>query len=61
MNRDRIYLLLMSICIGAVALSWTVIRIYSVTAAIVVSVVVMLIPPIAVIIANAGDEGTRRR
>ena len=61
MSRDRVYLLLMTVCIGAVALSWTVIRIYSVTAAIAVSVVVMLIPPIAVIIANAGDEGTRRR
>jgi hypothetical protein len=38
-----------------------VIRLYSVTAAVVVSAVALAIPPIAVIIANAGDEQSRRR
>jgi hypothetical protein len=42
-------------------LSWAVVRLYSVTAAVVMSVVALAIPPIAVIIANAGDEASRRR
>ncbi len=61
MNRDRVYFILMGGCIGAVVLAWTVVRIFSVTAAIVISVVVALVPPIAAIVANAGDEGFRRR
>jgi hypothetical protein len=47
--------------IVAVILSWTVIRLFSVTAAIVVSVAVMIIPPVAAIVANAGDETSRRQ
>jgi Protein of unknown function (DUF3099) len=60
-NRDRVYFILMGVCIGAVVLAWTVVRLFSVTAAVVISVAVGLIPPIAAIIANAGDEGSRRR
>lgn len=55
------YFILMGGCIVAVVLAWSVVRIFSVTAAIVISVVVALVPPIAAIIANAGDEGFRRR
>lgn len=61
MTRNRIYFGLMGGCIAAVALAWTVVRIFSVTAAVVISVVVGLIPPIAAIIANAGDESSRRQ
>jgi hypothetical protein len=61
MNRDKAYFVLMGGCIVAVILAWTVIRLFSVTAAIVISVVVALVPPIAAIVATAGDEGTRRR
>lgn len=61
MSRDKAYFILMGGCIVAVILAWTVIRLFSVTAAIVISVVVALVPPIAAIVANAGDEGTRRR
>jgi NADH:ubiquinone oxidoreductase subunit 6 (subunit J) len=61
MTRNRLYFLLMGGCIAAVILAWTVIRLYSVTAAIVISVAVMLVPPIAVMVANAGDEASRRR
>jgi Protein of unknown function (DUF3099) len=60
-KRDRAYFILMGGCIAAVILAWTVVRIFSVTAAIVISVAVGLIPPIAAIVANAGDEGSRRR
>jgi hypothetical protein len=61
MNRDRAYFVLMGGCIVAVILAWTVVRLYSVTAAIVISVCAALVPPIAAIVANAGDEGSRRR
>lgn len=61
MRRDRAYFVLMGGCIGAVILAWTVVRIFSVTAAIAISVVVALVPPVAAIVANAGDEGFRRR
>jgi 4-amino-4-deoxy-L-arabinose transferase-like glycosyltransferase len=60
-GRNRAYFLLMGGCITAVILAWTVIRLFSVTAAIVVSVVVLIIPPIAAIVANAGDEASRRQ
>jgi hypothetical protein len=60
-KREHAYFALMGGCIAAVTLAWTVVRIFSVTAAIVISVVVMLVPPIAAIVANAGDEGSRRR
>jgi uncharacterized membrane protein YqjE len=61
MTRNRAYFLLMGGCILAVILAWTVVRLFSVTAAVVISVVVGLIPPIAAIVANAGDEATRRQ
>jgi hypothetical protein len=61
MNRDRAYFVLMGGCIVAVVLAWTVVQLYSVTAAIVISVCVGLVPPIAAMVANAGDEGFRRR
>ena len=61
MGRDRVYLILMGGCITVVILAWTVVRLFSVTAAVVLSVAVLAIPPVAVIIANAGDESSRRR
>jgi hypothetical protein len=61
MTRNRIYFWLMGGCIAAVVLAWTVVRIFSVTAAIVISVIVGLVPPIAAIIANAGDESSRHQ
>jgi hypothetical protein len=60
MSRNRAYFFLMGGCIVAVILAWTVVRLFSVTAAIVISVAVGLVPPIAAIVANAGDESSRR-
>jgi hypothetical protein len=61
MTRNRTYFVLMGGCIVAVVLAWTVVRLYSVTAAIVISVVVGLVPPVAAIVANAGDESSRHQ
>jgi Protein of unknown function (DUF3099) len=61
-RRDRrLYLILMTTCIGLFVISWAVLDRYSMTAAIVVSVVALIIPPIAVIIANAAGAADRRR
>jgi uncharacterized metal-binding protein len=60
MTRKRGYFLLMGTCLTLFVLSWTVVRLYSVVTAVVISVVAMVIPPIAVMVANAGDESSRR-
>jgi ABC-type transport system involved in cytochrome bd biosynthesis fused ATPase/permease subunit len=60
-GRDRMYLGLMAVCLTLFILAWAVVRNYSVTASVVMTVVALAIPPIAVIIANAGDEASRRR
>lgn len=59
--RNKLYFILMALCLGLFISAWAVVRLYSVTAAVVMTVVALAIPPIAVIIANAGDEATRRR
>ena len=61
-RRDRrLYLVLMTVCIGLFVLSWAVLDRYSTTAAIAVSAVALVIPPFAVIIANAASATDRRR
>ena len=60
-GRDRVYFALMGLCLTLFILAWAVVRLYSVTAAVVMSAVALAIPPVAVIIANAGDESSRRR
>jgi hypothetical protein len=57
----RLYFILMSVCIGLFVLSWAVLDRYSTTAAVVVSVVALAIPPFAAIIANATSAADRRR
>jgi hypothetical protein len=60
-QRNRSYFLLMGTSVTLVILAWWLVRLYSVTAAIIMSVVAMVIPPIAVIVANAGDEASRHQ
>lgn len=60
MTRNRWYFLMMGTCLTLIIVAWWVVRLYSVTAAVIMSVVAMAIPPIAVIVANAGDETSRR-
>jgi hypothetical protein len=61
MRRNIAYAVIMGTCLVLVILAWTVVRLYSVTAAIVMSVVATLMPPIAAMVANAGDEQRPRR
>jgi DUF3099 family protein len=52
--RERAYLILMGICLTLIVLAWTLIWRYSIVAA-----VALYIPPLAVIIANAGPVNRR--
>lgn len=61
MRRNIAYVVIMGTCLVLVILAWTVVRLYSVTAAIIMSVVAALMPPIAAMVANAGDEQRPRR
>ncbi|QNN54779.1 hypothetical protein H9L09_02350 [Nocardioides mesophilus] len=44
----------MGTCIGLILLAWNVVRFWSTTAAVVMSVIAAVIPPVAVIVGNAG-------
>jgi DUF3099 family protein len=54
------YLFLMGICLALFVSAWAVVRLWSTTAAIVMSLVAVVIPPLAAIVANAGRENSRR-
>jgi hypothetical protein len=52
----------MGTCIVLIVLAWNVVRLWSTTAAVVMSIVAAVIPPTAAIIVNTGalDESARR-
>lgn len=52
--RERAYLAMMGVCLLLIILAWTVIYRYSTVAAVVMSAVALVIPPVAAIIGNAG-------
>jgi ABC-type transport system involved in cytochrome bd biosynthesis fused ATPase/permease subunit len=54
MTRRRAYFTMMGSCVGLITLAWLVVRIFSVTAAVVMSVIAMVIPPFAAVIGNSG-------
>lgn len=55
-QRERAYLSLMGACLLLIVLAWTLIWRYSTVAAVAMSAVALCIPPLAVIIANAGPR-----
>ena len=59
-TRKPSYFVLMGVCIALIVLAWNVVRFWSVTAAVVMSIVAAVIPPAAAIVANFGglkDDG----
>ena len=54
MGRKKSYFWLMGTCIALIVLAWNVVRLFSVPAAVAMSAVAMVIPPIAVIVGNRG-------
>ncbi len=55
-RRQRWYFALMTVCVVLVLLAWNVVRLWSTTAAVAMSVVAAVLPPIAVVIANWGED-----
>ena len=53
-TRRRAYFALMGGCVLLIVLAWNVVRFWSTTAAVVMSVVAAVIPPVAAIIGNLG-------
>ncbi|HUA41187.1 MAG TPA: hypothetical protein VMA32_06470 [Streptosporangiaceae bacterium] len=53
--------MLMGLCLALFILAWPVVRNYSTTAAIIMSPFAVLIPPVAAMVANAGDEQRPRQ
>ena len=55
-TRKRWYFTLMGICLVLILLAWNLVRLWSTTAAVAMSVVAAVLPPIAVVIANWGED-----
>jgi hypothetical protein len=56
-RRKRLYFVLMGTCLVLIALAWNVVRLWSVPAAVGLSVVAAVLPPVAVVVANWGRGG----
>jgi hypothetical protein len=55
-RRQRWYFALMGVCLLLIVLAWNLVRLWSTTAAVVMSIVAAVIPPLAVVIANWGED-----
>lgn len=55
-SRRRLYFVLMGTCLTLFLLAGLVVRMFSTTLAVVMAGIALVIPPIAVIVANAGRE-----
>jgi hypothetical protein len=53
-RRHRTYFVLMGTCLVLIVLAWNVVRLWSTTAAVVMSAVAAIIPPVAAIVGNQG-------
>lgn len=57
LRRRRLwYFALMGTCLALIVLAWNVVRLWSTTAAVAMSVVAAVLPPVAVLIANRGED-----
>ncbi len=54
--RRRRYFWIMGACLTLIVLAWTVVRFVSTEAAVAMSLVAMVLPPVAAIVANRGAE-----
>jgi hypothetical protein len=52
-TRKRAYFILMGVCLVLIVLAWMVVYRYSIIAAVIMSVVALVIPPFAAIVGNA--------
>ena len=66
MGRDplpgrRPYVVIMSLCLLLIVMSWTWVYRVSTTAAVIMSAIALPLPPLAAIVANAGRESEQAR
>jgi uncharacterized YccA/Bax inhibitor family protein len=54
--RKVAYAIMMGTCVTLIVLAWSVVRLYSAPAAIIMSLVAMGIPPLAVIVGNQDTD-----
>jgi hypothetical protein len=54
LDRKQAYFALMGTCVLLILLAWNVVRFWSTTAAVVMSLVAAVIPPVAAVVANFG-------
>jgi Protein of unknown function (DUF3099) len=52
-TRKRAYFIMMGVCLVLIVLAWMVVYRYSIVAAVIMSVVALVIPPFAAIVGNA--------
>jgi Protein of unknown function (DUF3099) len=52
-TRKRAYFVMMGVCLVLIVLAWMVVYRYSIVAAVIMSVVALVIPPFAAIVGNA--------
>jgi hypothetical protein len=50
------YFALMGTCLALIVLAWNVVRLWSTTAAVAMSIVAAVLPPVAVLVANWGED-----
>ncbi|WP_300682251.1 DUF3099 domain-containing protein [Nocardioides sp.] len=55
-QRERLYFALMGVCLLLILVAWTLVRLWSTPAAVTMSLIAAVIPPIAAIAANSGDH-----
>lgn len=53
-TRKRAYFIMMGICLALIVLAWMVVDRFSIPAAVIMSVIALVIPPFAAIVGNAG-------
>ncbi len=56
-HRLHVYLWMMGVCLVLIVLAWNVVRLWSVPAAVAMSAVAAIIPPVAAFVANRGSGG----
>ena len=55
-RRQRWYFALMGTCLALIVLAWNVVRLWSTTAAVAMPVIAAVLLPVAVLIANWGED-----
>jgi hypothetical protein len=55
-DNRKLYVLLMGSCLTLIILAWFVVRLFSIPAAVAMSAVAAVLPPVAAIVANWGHD-----